>query len=88
MKPQTNDSTLTRVAVLETTVSHINETLARIETKMDYNFDYLNKKMDSKFEALENRFTKIDNRLWSSFMWTVTAFAGVFLMLAKIKGWI
>lgn len=38
MKSHANDSNTTRIAILETTVSHINETLIRLETAMTKGF--------------------------------------------------
>lgn len=66
-----------RITRLEVTIENINQTLTRID-----------KRLDSIDEKIESRFNKLDNRMWMMVFWMTGSFAGVFLMLAKIKGWI
>jgi uncharacterized coiled-coil protein SlyX len=53
-----NNKLETRVALVEQSISHISETLIRIE-----------KKMDAGFEKLEKEVKLIDSRLWTNFYW-------------------
>ena len=53
--------------------THTNETLIRIDTRLD-NFN--------------QRFDKLDNRIWSNFYWAIGGFATTFGMLAKLLHWI
>jgi uncharacterized coiled-coil protein SlyX len=77
-----------RIAVLETTSSHILTTLdeiklaiSKIDTKLDSRFDSLNTKIDSRFD-------KLNDRMWSQFYWMVGGFAGVLMIMAHGFHWI
>ena len=48
----------TRLALLEQSIGHINETLLR----MDKRFDSLEKNLDYRFERIDKRFDKIDEK--------------------------
>jgi chromosome segregation ATPase len=75
----------TRLALLEQSISHINETMMRIEKR----FDSIDKKFDDankRFDRLENRIEDVRKNSWSQFCWVMgfmlavaTAFAGVLI---------
>ena len=77
MKTHTNDSQVTRIAVLENTISHINETLIRIENTIIGNH-----------QELRQEVKKLDNRIWSNFYWAIGGFAAILGMLAKLLRWV
>jgi hypothetical protein len=77
-------STETRMALLELNNSHtieilkdIKQGLNRVETKIDN----LDKKMDEKFD-------KINSRIWTNFYWGAGGFASVLGVLAHAMKWI
>lgn len=71
----------TRLALLEQSIGHINETMSRMEKR----FDSLEKKVDQGFDKVDKRFDKVDQRLdkldekiehvrgqsWSQFRWII-----------------
>jgi uncharacterized coiled-coil protein SlyX len=91
----------TKIAVLENTIVHINETLVRMESrfdKIDEKFDRLDEKFSEKFDKMDNKidclrkemytgFSKINERLWSNFIWlmslTLTLAGGVAGLIAR-----
>ena len=75
MKSQKHDDNTTRIAVLETTASHIHETLERIEKRLDS----MNEKIDKGFSEVNGRVDKINDRLWSNFLWLLGVIVGVFM---------
>ncbi len=79
-KIENNTSQETRVALLEQSIGHINQTLIRIEKR----FDSIENKIDYNFNMLNN---KID----SNFKWLLTIYLGgyasLFAMLAHPAHW-
>jgi len=74
----------TRIALLEQSINHINETMLRIEKRfdtMDKRFDFLEARMDSGFKD-------VNNRLWANFFWMIGGFAGILAVIAKASEWI
>jgi molecular chaperone GrpE (heat shock protein) len=67
----------TRIARLETTIDNINQTLIRIE-----------KKLDNLEDKTENGFNKINNRIWINFYWTIGGFATILAIMAHGFKWI
>ncbi len=69
-----------RITRLETTIDNINQTLIRLENKMDQGFKEVNVKID-----------KINDRLWSNFLWLLSAmflFSGILCsVMAKGFDW-
>ncbi len=72
-----------RLAVLETTIGHINETLIRFEKR----FDNLDNKMDDLRKEMTAGFRDINNRLWFNFIWVVGGFIGVLTLIARLFHW-
>ncbi len=81
-KPEDNVSSYpayidTRVALLEMSISHINDTLIRFEKRFD--------KIDEKLD-------KLDSKLDSRFLWlltfTIGGFASVLGVVARFAHWI
>jgi uncharacterized coiled-coil protein SlyX len=62
----------TRLALLEQSINHINETLKRMEKRFDL--------MDQKFESL-------NNKLWSMQLWIIGGFASILLIIAHSLHW-
>ena len=58
----------TRLALLEQSIGHINETLMRFEKRFDHidsKFDHIDSRfdhIDSKFNHIDNKFNHIDNK--------------------------
>lgn len=63
----------TRIALLEQSIGHINETLLRMEKKIDGKFD----KMEERFDSIDSRIVKIEDRLWSNFIWQLSTMFGL-----------
>jgi len=78
----------TRIALLEQSIGHINETLIRMEKKIDGKFD----KIDERFDSIDSRMGKIEDRLWSNFIWQLSAMFGLtgtaFAVMAKGFNWL
>src|SRR5579883_747844 len=83
-----------KIAVLETTISHIHEALERIDKRfdsIDRKFDKIDRKfdkVDEEFKLLSNkmdtRFDQLNNRIWTLFFWMIGGFAsmlGILIML-------
>lgn len=91
-----------RIAVLETTISHIHEALERLDKRFDH-VDRKFEKMDLHFEKVESKikdsetslrqemhsgFRELNNRVWFIFVWVVTSFVGILGLLARSMHWI
>lgn len=73
-----------RIAVLETTINHIDASLMGLRQDMkslQNNIDNLNNKID-------NRFDKLNDRLWSLLTWTIGGFVGVIGIMAHGFHWV
>ena len=92
----------TRVALLEQSIGHINETLLRIEKgfdAVDFRFDRIEKRIDALSDDMKQRidalsddmkqgFKDINNRMWSNFLWMIGSFAAVLALIAHAVKWI
>jgi len=67
----------TRIALLEQSIGHINQTLIRIEKRLDT--------MDAKIDA---RFDSLNNRIWNNFLWIIGGFTAILGILAHALHWI
>ena len=73
----------TRVALVEQSIGHINETLVRLENKIDrieLKIGSMDEKMDGRImyldKKMDERITSLDSRLWTNFYWILgTMFA-------------
>lgn len=88
-----------RIAVLETTVSHIYQALGRMEKNIEKGFEAVDKrfqimdeKFDKKFDSISKRLDMLDCRVWTVFLWilgTIGAFSILFTgALAKGFHWL
>jgi uncharacterized coiled-coil protein SlyX len=70
----------TRIALLEQSIWHINETLVRIE-----------KRLDTIDSDMKTGFNRLDSKIDSKFIWLISfgigAFAGLFGMMAHAMHW-
>lgn len=66
-----------RLAVLETTNTHIIESLFRIENRI------IN--LDTK---VDSRFDKLNDRMWTLFFWMIGGFASILGILAHADHWV
>ena len=81
----------TRVALLEQSIGHINETLLRIEKgfdAVDFRFDRIEKRIDALSDDMKQGFKDINNRMWSNFLWMIGSFAAVLALIAHAVKWI
>lgn len=99
MKIRKDDTNDVRLALLEQSINNINETMIRMEKKIDKGFDQVDKRFD-KIEIEVKEFKKeinskiesFNSRLWVNFYWILgtmftlsCAGAGI---LAKGFGWL
>ncbi len=77
----------TRVALLELSISTINQTLVRLENTIASGFE----KIDTKFEKIELKIEKLDSKLSSRFFWLLGLYlagcAGILTVIAKSAHW-
>ncbi|MEK6880068.1 MAG: hypothetical protein AABY22_10690 [Nanoarchaeota archaeon] len=77
-----------RMAVLETTINHVNITLEDIKNSINR----LNNKMEDGFNMLNNkidiRCDKLNDRLWTLFFWMIGGFAAILGIMAHGFHWI
>lgn len=83
-----------RIVRLEVTIESINQTLIRFEKRfdsIDKRFDKLETDMKYNFESMNSRFETINNRMWSNFLWLLSAmflFSGILCgIMAKGFHW-
>jgi predicted nucleic acid-binding Zn-ribbon protein len=80
-----NMSEDTRIALLEQSIKHINQTLIRLESKIDNGFD----KIDLRFHEIAKRVQEIDKRIsddvkslycaqMTQFKWVIATLLGLF----------
>lgn len=85
----------TRTGVLETTIININTTLLDIKHDMNRRFDVIDRKfevVDHKFDDLEKKMDKkfdlLQDRLWSNFLWLMGMIIGLSGLIAHTQHWI
>lgn len=85
----------TRIALLEQSIGHINETLLRFEKRFDVlDADIktlgitIHNDMKQGFNRLDSRIDSINNRQWLNFFWIVGSFAAILLIMAHGFEWI
>ena len=66
-----------RIAVLETTILNINSTLLDLRQDIKRGFD-----------KVDDRFDKIENRLWSNFFWLMSMIIGLAGLIAHTQHWV
>ena len=91
----------TRVALLEASISNINQTLIRLENKMDKGFDYVHRrfddvdhnlnrfeaKMDKQFTDARNEFKDVRKDMKTDFRWLLAIIGGLGLVMAHGFHW-
>lgn len=77
-----------RIAILENSMSHIFQTLERIENR----FDKIDRKLELMDQKIDDGFSKVNNRMWTNFLWllgVMSAFSvGLLGIMAKGFHWI
>jgi uncharacterized coiled-coil protein SlyX len=84
----------TRLALLEQSISHINETMQRFDKRFD-RIDAKFDQIDARFEQMNSRFQQMDSKIDSHFHWMVGLMFGLYAMgltglisaLGKAYGW-
>lgn len=51
-------------------------------------FDIMEKKFDAKFEAMDNKLERIQERIWSNFLWLMGMIIGLAGLIAHTQHWI
>ncbi len=77
----------TRLALLEQSIGHINETMIRIEKRfdaIDFRFDRMEKRLDSIEERVSSGFIRLDQKIDSNFQWLLGIYIGGFASLFGI----
>lgn len=76
----------TRIALLEQSIGHVNETMLRIEKRFD-DVDKRFDKVDNRFDKLEEEIKSVRQLTWSHFRWImgtlVTLFATIVTVMIK-----
>lgn len=86
---KTNDSHETRIALLEQSIGHIDQTLMRIESRIDKIDDRIDQtlmRIESRIDKMDGRIDKMDNRLWQIMFLISSSIIG--LILGKIFHWL
>jgi hypothetical protein len=73
-----------RIAVLETTINHIDASLMSLNQDNKAIVEMI-RLLNDKFDA---RFDKLSDRIWSSFLWMIAGFASVLGIIAHALHWI
>lgn len=91
-----------RIAVLETTINHIdasligitqelrrlNERIDSFSNRMDGKFDSIDGKFNYIEEKLDKKFDKLNDRLWTLFFWMIAGFASILGIMAHGFHWV
>ncbi len=86
------NSTDTRVALLEMSIKHINETLIEFKSDIKESLRSIDKKFDKMDTKLDTIYHKLDSKIGSRFFWLlglqISGFAGLLGVIAKAVHWI
>lgn len=81
------DSVDTRVALLEQSIGHINQSLINMDSKMEKRFDEMEKRFDKRFDVIDQRFVGV----YSCMKWmaglVIGLFGGMFAIMAHGFHW-
>ncbi|EKD54983.1 MAG: hypothetical protein ACD_60C00029G0010 [uncultured bacterium] len=77
-----------RIAVLETTISHIDTSLIEIKQDIKTLTESTRQEMKSMNEKMDSRFDKMNDRLWNLFFWMIAGFASTLGIVAHALHWI
>ena len=66
----------TRVALLEQSIGHINETLLRIEKR----FDKIDDKLESLDKKIDTKYDILDKKIDSNFKWLIGTIISLFVL--------
>lgn len=81
---------VTRLALLEQSIMHINDTLLRIEKRfdtIDFRFDKQELQVGAVSTEVKRIFRDINQRLWTNFIWMIAGFASVLGVIAHAVHW-
>lgn len=82
-----NDQKIVR---LETIIENIHETLQRFDRRfdsIDTRLQSLDDKISKEANRLDAKISRIESRLWTNFLWIMSAFAGLFAIIARSLHW-
>lgn len=95
MKAHKEDDTPTRLALLEQSYKHVAENLREIKEKIDFTtreikaeIKEIKNEVTSLREHVDARLDKINNRLWSLFLWMVGGGCSILYVIAKSNHWL
>jgi predicted nucleic acid-binding Zn-ribbon protein len=91
----------TKIALLEQSIGHINQTLERIEkrfdkidselgfaaSKLDNQFLVVDNKLSEMYKKIDSKFSSLDNRIWALFFFIIAGFGSVLGVIAKVAHW-
>lgn len=77
------DSIETRVALLEQSIGTINQTLIRIENRLD-NFEH---RVYERFDKMDSKIDKLNSDAKSDFRWLLAIISGLGLIMAHGFKW-
>src|SRR5580698_8262567 len=94
-KLETKMSDDTRIALLEQSISHINETMTRIdrrfdslESNMNMRFDKVDARIDGLAHEIKQGNKDLNARMWHIFLWIMTSGGAVLGFIAHKLNWI
>ena len=73
----------TRVSLLEQSIENINQTLIRLENKIDNGFE----KQDKRMDKIEQKIDKVESRIWQLFFSGIGALVIVLGIIAHGFKW-
>lgn len=73
----------TRLALLEQSITNINDTMQRMEKR----FDKLEAKIDTVSTEMKQGFKDCNNRIWSNFYWNLAALTTLGALMAHGFKW-
>ena len=73
-----------RLTKLEITQENVNETLKRLERKIESLETNTHQSFNNLTQMIIQSSSSLNNRIWFNFYWMLAGFAGIFAVLAKI----
>lgn len=84
----------TKIALVEQSIIHTQETLERLDRKIDGHFNNIDRRlsgMDQRLDKMDGQLDKFNDRLWSNFIWSLSTMFSLATLccgiMAKGFGW-